>query len=88
MAIVREKSRPVLLNAISTGEPAPFADAAIVTPPVMTVDVIQPVSAMSVIVLNRFIFFASCSQTSTSSSKYASISVDFLSDMFVVLVVP
>ena len=77
MAIARENSRPVPLNAISTGGPAPFLDAAIETPPVMTVDVIRPVSRMSVIVLNHFIFFASRSRTSISLSKYASISVNF-----------
>ena len=43
MVIARENRRPVPLNAISTGGPAPFADAAIETPPVMTVYVIRPV---------------------------------------------
>ena len=88
MTVVRERSRRVPLKVMPTGRPTPLANAAIEIPPVITVDVIRPVSMISVIVLNRFICFASRSRTSISSSKYVSISVNFLCNMFVVLVVP
>ena len=58
IAFAREKSKLVSLNAIITGKSKPFANVAIETPPVITVDVIRPVFTMLVIVLNRFIFFA------------------------------
>ena len=57
MAVARERSRLVPLKAIPTGNPTPLANAAIDIPPVITVDVIRPVSTIPVIVLNRFIFF-------------------------------
>ena len=57
MAVARERSRLVPLKAIPTGNPTPLANAAIEIPPVITVDVIRPVSTIPVIVLNRFIFF-------------------------------
>ena len=77
MAVARERSRLVPLKAIPTGNPTPLANAAIEIPPVITVDVIRPVSTIPVIVLNRFIFLAIRSRTSISSSKHASISVNF-----------
>ena len=77
IAAAREKDWLVPLNAIPTGRPTPLANTAIKTPPVITVDVIRLVSTMLVIFLNRLIFFASRSRTSISSSKYASISVNF-----------
>ena len=88
MTVARETSKLVPLKAMPTGRPTPLANAAIEAHPVITVDVIRPVSTMLVIVLNRFIFSAIRSRTSISSSKYASISVNFLGDIFVVLVVP
>ena len=87
MAVARERSRLVPLKTMPTGRPTPLANAAIEIPPVITVDVIRPVSTMPVIVLNRFILLEIRSRTSISSGKYASISVNFLSDIFVVLVV-
>ena len=63
--------------AMPTDRPTPLANAAIEIPPVILDDVIRPVSTMSVIVSNRFIFLAIRSRTSVSSNKYASISVDF-----------
>ena len=78
MTVARERSRLVPLKAMPTGRPTPLANAAIEIPPVITVDVIKSVSTMPVIVLNRFIFLAIRSGTSISSSKYASISVNFL----------
>ena len=60
--------------AIPTGNPTPLANAVIEIPPVITVDVIRPVSTIPVIVLNRFIFLAVFSRTSISFRKYASIS--------------
>ena len=73
----RERSRLVPLKAMPKGRPTPLANAATEIPQVITVDVIKPVSTIPVIVLNRFIFLAVPSRTSTSLSKYASISVDF-----------
>ena len=58
MINVRERSRLVPLKAISTGNPTPLTNAAMLIPPVITIDVIRPVSAIPVIVLNRFIFLA------------------------------
>ena len=75
MNVARERSRLVPLKAMSTGMPTPLANAAIEISPVITVDVIRPVSTMPVIVLNRFIFLAIRSRTSISSSKYGSISI-------------
>ena len=82
MVVAREESRLVPLNAVPTGRPAPLANAAIETPPVITVDVIRPVSTMLVTVLNGFISFAGRSRTSISSSKSSPVSVNFLNDMF------
>ena len=74
MAVARERSRLVPLKAIPTGNSTPLANPVIEIPPVITVDVIRPVSAIPVIVLNRFMFLAICSRTSNSSRKYVSIS--------------
>ena len=76
MAVARERNRLVHLKAIPTGNPTPLANVAIDIPPVITVDVIRPVSTIPVIVLNRFIFLAICSRTSISLRKYASISLN------------
>ena len=53
MAVARERSRLVPLKAVPTGNPTPLANAAIDTPPVITVDVIKPMSTIAVIVLNQ-----------------------------------
>ena len=75
MAVSRERSRLVQLKAIPTDNPTTLTNAAIEIPPVITVDVIRPVSTIPVIVLSRFIFFlAICSRTSISLRKYASVS--------------
>ena len=60
MTVARERSRLFPLKAMPTGRATPLANAAIEVPPVITVDVIRPVSAMPVIVLNRFTFLAMC----------------------------
>ena len=78
MTIARERSRLVLLKATPTGRSTPLANAAIEIPPVIAVNVIRPVSTMSVIVLNHFISLAIQSRTSILSSKYASISVNII----------
>ena len=57
MAVARERSRLAPLKAIPTGNPTPLANAPILIPPVITVDVIRPVSTIPVIVLNHFIFW-------------------------------
>ena len=87
MTVARERSRLVPPKAMPAGRPTPLANDTIEILPVITVDVIRPVSMMLVIVLNCFIFLAILSQTSILSSKYASIFVNFLSDMSVVFVV-
>ena len=74
MAVARERSRLVPPKAKPTGDPTPLANAALEISPVITDDVIRPVSTIPVIVLNRFIFLAICSRTSISLRKYASIS--------------
>ena len=56
MAVARERSSLVPLMTIPTGRPTPLANAAIDVPPVITADVIKPVSMIPVIVLNSFIF--------------------------------
>ena len=77
MTVARERSRLVPLKAMPADIPTLVGNAAIEIPPVITVDVIRPVSTIPVIVLNRFIFLAICSQNSILSSKNASISVNF-----------
>ena len=73
MAVAKERSRLVPLKAISTGNPTLLANAAIDITPVITVDVIRPVSMIPVVVLNHFIFWAIFSRTSISLIKYPSI---------------
>ena len=68
------------------GKSTPPKNVIIETPPVITFDVIRPVSTAFVTALDRFIFFTNLSPISISSNKYASISVNFLSDVFVALV--
>ena len=46
MAVERERSRLVPFKAIPTGNPTPLANAAIDIPPVITVDMIRPVSTI------------------------------------------
>ena len=77
MTAARERSSLVPLKAMPTDRQTPLANAAKEIPPVITVDVIKPVSMIPVIVLNRFIFLAIRSRTSISSRKNVSISVIF-----------
>ena len=56
--VARERSKLVPPKAAPTGRPTPLVNAAIDINPAITVDVIKPVSAMPVIVLNRFILLA------------------------------
>ena len=77
MAVARERSRLVPLKSIPTGNPTPLANAAIEVPPVITVDVIRPVSTMPLVVLDHIIFLAIGSRTSILFKKYASISGNF-----------
>ena len=65
MGVARKRNRLVPLKAMTTGRLTPLANAAIEIPPVMTVDVIKPVSVMPVMVTDRFIFLAIRSRTST-----------------------
>ena len=75
MTVATEKSRLVLLKAIQTGNPTPFANAAIYIPPVITFDVIRPYSTIPVIILNRIIFFFGNSLTGINFIK--KICLDF-----------
>ena len=72
-------SRLVPPKVNPAGDLTPLANAAIDIPPVITVDVIKPVSTIPGIILNRFIFLAFCSRTSILSKKNVSISVSFSS---------
>lgn len=74
----------VSLNAFLTGKPDPITNSAIESSPVITVNVIRPVSSTLVNVLNHFTFFASLSQTSASLNLFQ-IS-NFSTNMFVVFV--
>ena len=76
MAVARERSRLATPKVAPMGRPTSLGNAAMEIPPVITVDVIRPVSMIPVIVLNRFIFLAILSRTSISSKKNASISVN------------
>ena len=60
MTVARERSKLFPLKAKPTGRATPLANAAIEVTPVITVDVIRPVSTIPVIVLNRFILLAIC----------------------------
>ena len=64
MIVAKERSRLVSGRAMPTGRPILLADAAIEIHPVITVDLIRPVSTMPVFVLNCFIFLALRSRTS------------------------
>ena len=57
IAVPRGKSRVVPLNALPKDRPLPFEHVALETLPVITVDVIRPVSTMFVNAWNGFIFF-------------------------------
>ena len=85
MTVARERSRLVSLKAMPTGRPRPLANAAIETPPVITIDVIRSVSTMLVIVLNRFIFFGN---PFTEFNFIKQICLSFVSNMFLILVLP
>ena len=58
MPVASERIKLIPPKAASTGRPTPLANAAIEIPPVITVDVIKPVSTIPVIVLKPFIFLA------------------------------
>ena len=79
MTVARERNRLVPLKAMPMGRSTPLANSAIEILPVINFDVIRPVSTMPVIVLNHFIFFGNLLTN-------LSMPVNFLSDMFVVLV--
>ena len=65
MGVPRERNRLVPLKVMTTDRLTPLSNAAIEIPPVTTVDVIKPVSAMPVMMTDRFIFLAIRSRTST-----------------------
>ena len=58
VAIVEwERSTPNAPKAAPPGRPTPLANAGIEVPPVITDDVIRPVSTVPMILLNRLVFF-------------------------------
>ena len=57
IAVPRGKSRVVPLNALPKDRSLPFENVVLETLPVITVDVIRPISTMLVNAWNRFIFF-------------------------------
>ena len=59
------------------GRLTPLANAAIEIPPVITVDVISPVSTMPAIVLNRFIFWKSIHELQFHSANMAQFQLIF-----------
>ena len=82
IAVPRERSKLVPLKAMLTGNPTPLANAAV--SPVITVNLIKPVSTIPVIILN---FFGN-PFTSFNFLKKKSLYFGFCpSDMPVVLVV-
>ena len=88
MAVARERSRVVPLNAIPTDNPTPLGNAAIEVPQVIAVDVIKPVSTIPVIVLNRFIFWQFIHELQFHQEKMFQSQTICLIDMILVLVVP
>ena len=88
MATVKTKiTTPKPPKTAPTGRPTLLANAGIEALPVIVADVIKPAPTMRVAAFNRFFFLASGLRASISSRKNASISVNFLIDIFVVLVV-
>ena len=85
--VKKERTTPNPPKTAPLGRPTLMANAGIEALPVIVADVIKPASTMRVAVFNRFFFLASDLRASISSRKNASISVNFLIDMFVVLVV-
>ena len=75
--IEREKNTLNPPKAVPTGMPTLLANAEIEVPPVIADNVIRLVAMIPMIVLNHFIFLAWRLRASISSSKYASISVNF-----------
>ena len=57
MTVARERSRLVPLKEMPTGTPTPQTNDTIEISPVITVDVIRPVSTMPVIPIESFHFF-------------------------------
>ena len=64
-------------QASPTGRAALLANAGIEAPPAITAEVVKPVSTMSMIVFNHFLFFAFRLWASISSRKNASVSGNF-----------
>ena len=85
--VAGERSMLVPLKAIPTDNPTPQTNAAIEIPPVITVDIIRPVSTIPVIVLNRFIFWQFVHKPQFHQEKMPQFHSIFLIDMIMVLAV-
>ena len=88
MAVARKRSRLVPLRAMPMGRPTPLANAAIDIPPVITMDVIKPVSMITVIVFNRFIFWQFIHEPQFHQEKMTRLQTVCSIDMPVVFVLP
>ena len=64
-----KRRESVIVNAIPTGGPKPLANVGMEISPIVTVDVIKPVSTCDC--FECFFFFASFIRTSISPSQYA-----------------
>ena len=78
--VKRERTTPSPPKAAPMGRPEPLANSGIETPPVITAEVINPVSTIPMIIFNRFFF--------SSLANGPQFQLIFLINMFVVLVVP
>ena len=89
MAIV--ETEKITLNpprAVPTGMPIPLANAGIEVPPAIADDVIGLVSMIPMIVLNRFLCLVCHLRTYISLTNMPQFQSIFVTDMFVVLVLP
>ena len=85
--IERERTTLKQPKVEPTGRPTLLENARIELLPAIVDNVIRPLSSVPMILLNRFLFLACRVGSSVSSSKYASISVIFLTGRPEVLLV-
>ena len=86
MGIVkRERSAPNPPKAAPTGKSTPLANAGTEVPPVIADDIIRPVSAIPMILVNLYFFLACRLRASISSRKMPQFQTICSIDMFAVL---
>ena len=81
MAVARERSRLVPLKAMPTDTLTPLANATIEIPPVITTDVIKPVSTMPAIALNRIFFWQSVQELEFHQKKKKKKKFNFIASL-------